>query len=120
MPSLAPIRSAERLEHTLVVQSLKPMASDIFSSVLELETKLGSQWPNIRAAKERTIDLHTKLATTIGDAIDPDASVVVVGSAGRYEVNEGSDTDWTYLVDGQAKTIYQAEALKVADAVERV
>jgi hypothetical protein len=89
------------------------MASDIFSSVFELEAKPGTAWPNIRAAKDRTVDLHTRLAAGIGDGIDADASVVVFGSAGRYEVTDGSDTDWTYLVDGQAQTTYQAEALNL-------
>jgi hypothetical protein len=96
------------------------MTSDIFSSVFELEAKLGTAWPNIRAARDRTVDLHTRLAEGIGDGIDADASVVVFGSAGRYEVTDGSDTDWTYLVDGQAKTTYQAEALKVAEVVRSV
>ena len=96
------------------------MTPDIFSFVFELEARLEAAWPHIRAAKDRTIDLPPRLAQGIGDGIDADASVVVFGSAGRYEVTEGSDTDWTYLVDGQAKTTYQAEALKVADVVDSV
>ena len=88
--------------------------------MFELEAKLGARWSHIRTAKDRTIDLHARLAQGIGDGIDADASVVVFGSAGRYEVTDGSDTDWTYLVDGQAKMTYQAEALRVAEVVRSV
>jgi hypothetical protein len=95
------------------------MTVEIFSAVSELEARLGKNWANVRAAKDRTVNLHGKLADGI-DRIDSDAAVVVFGSAGRYEVTEGSDTDWTYLVDGQAKTIYQSEALKVAQVVDAV
>ncbi len=49
-----------------------------------------------------------------------DAAVVVLGSAGRFEVTTGSDTDWTCLVDGQAKPKHQETAMAAGRAISEV
>ena len=45
--------------------------------------------------------------------LSPDTSFVVGGSAGRDEVTNGSDLDWTLLVDGQANPDHTETANKI-------
>jgi hypothetical protein len=56
--------------------------------------------PHLLVARERTAesleDLRARLATVSRDS---DAAVVLFGSWGRHEVTDGSDTDWSVLVD---------------------
>ena len=61
-------------------------------------------FPHLLAARERTQealeDVRARLATTPRDA---DAAVVLFGSWGRREVTEGSDADWSVLVEGRPR-----------------
>lgn len=91
-----------------------------FDAVFSLEAALGVSWPHIRRAHKKTEDLHKALASAIEPLVREDASVVVFGSLGRFEVTSESDIDWTYLIDGQADLRHQATALQVDAAIAAV
>jgi hypothetical protein len=90
-----------------------------FDSVFRLETQLGASWPNLRTAFEATIAEHQQLNDSVGDVTREDTSIVVLGSAGRFEVTSGSDTDWTFLVDGQAQPEHRTAANRVAEGIDK-
>jgi len=82
---------------------------ELVSPIEELAQRLGAEWARIsaarRAAKEKIKDLDDALS---GET-SPDTSVVVFGSLAREEFTQGSDLDWTLLVDGQANPQHQKE-----------
>lgn len=67
-----------------------------------LEEKLGVTWHAIRAARQRTAQVLTRLDADVAGLVPTDTSLVVFGSLARGEVTNGSDVDWTLLIDGQA------------------
>jgi predicted nucleotidyltransferase len=91
-----------------------------FDAVFSLEAALGVSWPHIRRAHQRTQELHMALSSAIEPLGREDASIVVFGSLGRFEVTSESDIDWTYLIDGQADLRHQATALQVDEAISAV
>lgn len=94
--------------------------SKVFEAVFQLEKRLGAEWGSIRKAHGDSLDFHSSLDREINGRIGEDASVVVLGSGGRYEVTAGSDADWTYLIDGQAKVHHQTTALQIKEIVEGI
>jgi hypothetical protein len=82
------------------------------SPVTKLQNLIGVRWANLEAAQDRTVDKLDQLrealtARSSDDSGDVsfdsgDASIVAFGSLARGEVTEGSDVDWTLLVDGAA------------------
>lgn len=70
--------------------------------VLQLRDALGADWPNITAARERAAATQERLRIHLPSLIPDDTSLVVFGSLARNEFTEGSDVDWTLLVDGAA------------------
>lgn len=83
----------------------------VFDAVFGLEAALGVSWPHIHRAHQRTEELHRALVSAIEHLVREDASIVVFGSLGRFEVTGESDIDWTYLIDGQADLRHQAAGL---------
>lgn len=65
-----------------------------------LERRLGARWEAIGRARIKTEDILGELRTALEGLDDPDCAVVVTGSLGRGEANDGSDADWILLVDG--------------------
>lgn len=92
----------------------------VFDSVFALEQALGATWPHIRGAHDTTAKLHGGLTKAVASLSGEDVSIVVLGSAGRFEATSGSDTDWTYLVDGQAKPEHQINARQAAEQIRKV
>jgi predicted nucleotidyltransferase len=58
-------------------------------------------WPTIAAAKTAAIEVHTLLCDELRPFTSDDVDLVVFGSLARQEWTQGSDVDWTMLVDGQ-------------------
>lgn len=65
-----------------------------------LEQRLGARWEAIGRARIKTEEILDSLRTALEGLDDPDCAVVVTGSLGRGEANDGSDADWILLVDG--------------------
>ena len=82
-----------------------------------LRKKLGSDWPNIVEAREASIETRQKIENAMASRnpglLRTDTAFVIYGSLARNEYTEGSDVDWTLLVDGQA----DANDLRIAHAI---
>ena len=84
------------------------------SSIDKLRAHLGAEWPAIEKSKEasekKKQELQNLLSREKPDS--EDRSVVAFGSIGRQEWTDGSDLDWTLLVDGQADPAHSLIAQK--------
>jgi hypothetical protein len=88
----------------------------------ELAKKCGQQWPTITKAAmgaqmERS-NLANRLSESDPKLISPDTSVVVFGSLARGEWTQGSDRDWTLLIDGQVEVQHADVVTKIVDAFD--
>jgi hypothetical protein len=84
------------------------------AGVDDLATTLGASWPAISAARARTVARRSELLALVEPMLTADTSFVVGGSVGRDEVTQGSDLDWTLLVDGQANPEHADTAHQIA------
>jgi predicted nucleotidyltransferase len=64
--------------------------------------RLEAGWPHIFAARSRAQAKKTELRPRLVGMDSEDTSIVVFGSLARDEFTEGSDIDWTFLIDGLA------------------
>ena len=81
--------------------------------VLQLRDRLGTAWPAITAARERSAAMVARLRAGVRHLVPPDATLVVFGSLARMELTAGSDIDWTLLVDGGADPDHQLCAQRI-------
>lgn len=65
-----------------------------------LEQRLGVRWASIARARAKTDEILARLRGALEGLDDPNCAVVVTGSLGRGEADDGSDADWLLLVDG--------------------
>ena len=89
------------------------------SPILEtLASRCGRTWPTMAKAAGDAPQERLKLTRKIVEAglAPADASVVVFGSLARGEWTQGSDLDWTLLVDGPT----QAQHAEVARAIVEI
>jgi predicted nucleotidyltransferase len=70
--------------------------------VSRLEESLHCTWPHMRSAKMRAQCKRAELQEALVGLDSEDTSIVVSGSLARDEFTEGSDIDWTLLIDGLA------------------
>ena len=79
-------------------------------ALFQLAKSLGCTWEHLTKADQETHnaqrDLLALLRKEVGEKFaSEDANVVVFGSLARREwIDYVSDLDWTYLIDGQAKS----------------
>lgn len=90
------------------------------NDIRDLESLVGATWPNLKQARDTTEAFRAKLAHAMAELDSEDLSVVAFGTLGRGEFTEGSDLDWTLLVDGAADPDHFEQALKVADVIQEV
>jgi len=77
------------------------------SALLALEQQLGAEWHHLTEARKRSISKRAALKEALADKDDEDTSIVVFGSLARDEFTDGSDLDWTLLIDGHADPKHQ-------------
>jgi predicted nucleotidyltransferase len=94
-----------------------PWAGQSGSPLSELERMLSCHWKNIDEARRRTQATLQQLSKIIEIQPGSDSSVIVHGSLARYECTQGSDLDWTLLVDGQSDAKDQKRFLAIKDAL---
>lgn len=97
--------------------SSSPCAGQSESPLAELEEILGCGWKNIESARQRTQEVLLQLSKIIEGKPGSDTSVVVHGSLARQECTQGSDLDWTLLVDGVADASVQQTFLEIKRAL---
>lgn len=85
------------------------------SSVLDLRDRLGAEWPFITASRERAERMMERLRRELchPHLVPPGTTLVVFGSLARRELTEGSDVDWTLLVDGAADADHPLHAQRI-------
>jgi hypothetical protein len=89
-----------------------------------LEQKLGCTWKHLRKADQDSAAAQTALLTALETNVPKfateDANLVAFASLARREwVDFESDLDWTYFIDGQAKSVHLKIARQIRAAVER-
>jgi hypothetical protein len=84
------------------------------SAFEQLTIRFGLEFEHIKAARIRTQTVRQSLSA-LNEYSSADTSIVVYGSIGRAEVIEGSDADWTLLIDGPSDPGH----LRVSQEVEK-
>lgn len=84
------------------------------ASVLELQDRLGADWPFIAGARAKAQSTIAQLRADVSWLAPPDTTMVVYGSLARHEFTDASDIDWTLLVDGMADPEHQDRAQRIA------
>jgi predicted nucleotidyltransferase len=87
----------------------------IRSPIDELSERLQAVWPRISTAKHAAVEKVAELDEALAGETSADTSVVVYGSLAREEFTQGSDLDWTLLVDGQANPQHQKDLLSIRE-----
>jgi predicted nucleotidyltransferase len=87
----------------------------VHSPIDELSQRLQVRWPWIAAARQSAIKKLGDLNEALAGETSADTSVVVFGSLAREEFTQGSDLDWTLLVDGQANPQHQKDLLSIRE-----
>ncbi|HEX2079279.1 MAG TPA: nucleotidyltransferase domain-containing protein [Longimicrobium sp.] len=83
--------------------------------IIALRDCLGAEWPFITASREKTDAMMERLWRELNHPhlIPHDTTLVVFGSLARGEFTNGSDVDWTLLVDGAAEPDHQVAAQRI-------
>lgn len=89
------------------------------SAIDKLAARLGANWENLRAARDRAVEKRRALERDLEEFNSADSSIIVFGSLGRDEFTLGSDLDWTLLVDGIADPAHLEVALAIKDKLEK-
>lgn len=84
------------------------------SSIEKLAEATSSSWPNIRKTRELAASKREELKQALSGKGSRDTSIVVFGSLAREEFTEGSDVDWTLLVDGIADPVHLDISLAIS------
>ena len=74
------------------------------SSVQRLEKHVNADWRTLATSRQRAKTSRANLVKALARKTSSDLSIVVFGSLAREEFTEGSDIDWTLLVDGPAES----------------
>src|SRR4051812_38061069 len=88
-------------------------------AVERLEEKAGRSFPHIAAARRLTDATLGRLRALLHGQDPSDTSIVVFGSLARGEYTQGSDVDWTLLIDGQADEGHYKAAREVTQILQR-
>ena len=81
----------------------------------------GAEWRHIHSAETQTEQTLARLATAFGALqLGDDVAVVAFGSLARREATQGSDTDWTLLLDGRAMPEHFDVAQRVRDVIDKL
>jgi hypothetical protein len=94
---------------------------DPFSSVHALADECGAEWSGFKACVEQTRKIEGIVREVLSDQprlLGGNSSLVLCGSFARYEMLEGSDCDWTLLVDGGVDTAHTKIALDIQKALK--
>jgi hypothetical protein len=83
----------------------------------ELAARLGVEWPSVARARGNACLALDRLQHGLGDLVsrNPSFTFVVYGSLARLEFTQGSDLDWTLLVDGPADPAHVEAELSIRD-----
>lgn len=89
------------------------------SPIDQLEQRLQANWPDLKAARCLALETRDRLRNALAGLDSEDTSIVVDGSLARGEFTEGSDIDWTLLIDGAADPRHYDLTRKIKAVVDR-
>lgn len=100
------------------------MHDSVFPTIRKLADEIGAEWHGFDSAAKGTAAAEGKLRTAIQDEngdrlLNSDASLVLFGSFARHEMLDGSDYDWSLLIDGVVDNDHAELARRIAKAVAR-
>lgn len=87
------------------------------SEIALLEKTLGTKFENLEAARLQANTFRDQFEDAVAGLHSDDATVVVFGSLARDEFTNGSDVDWTVLIDGIAAPKHLDLAHRVREIV---
>ena len=90
------------------------------TSLEQLGKRLSANWAHLRKARELAQSKRVELRRVLSSLDTEDTSIVVSGSLARDEFTEGSDVDWTLLIDGQSDPGHYALTKKIGDVVREM
>ena len=90
------------------------------SSVEDLAKQLGADWPFILKGRENSRVEFDRIKEACKALVMPDTSLVVFGSLARGEFTDGSDIDWTLLVDGITIPQHLTVAREISEALAKL
>ncbi len=90
------------------------------TSLDQLERRLGVEWLHLRRAREFAASKRIELRDALTNLDSADTSIVVSGSLARDEFTEGSDVDWTPLIDGQSDPEHYSLTRKISEVVSSI
>jgi predicted nucleotidyltransferase len=90
------------------------------SNVTLLLQRLGLNLPVMDGARLKAQDYRQKLDEGLAELASADVSVVLFGSLARDEFTEGSDIDWTALIDGEADPQHLELARRIRSVVSSI
>lgn len=85
--------------------------------VSALTANARQRWPNIFEARAHARVVSELLLAKLRKYTSNDVDIVAYGSLARQEWTNGSDVDWTFLIDGQASTQHRVIAREVAEVL---
>jgi predicted nucleotidyltransferase len=88
------------------------------SEITRLEGALGKHFANLEAARKRAGVVREKFEMGVSGLNSDDTTIVVFGSLARGEFTDGSDVDWTVLIDGVANPKHLDLARQVKQLVD--
>lgn len=83
------------------------------SALDELRSRLSAEWPSIARARAQAAATMDRLREEFTGDVPSGTNLVVFGSLGRGEFTQGSDVDWTLLLDGPADPKHWDAALSI-------
>ena len=84
-----------------------------------LAQRLDRAWPHLDRAEKFTAETRARLDGLLRENVPNDSSLVAFGSLARGEYTEGSDLDWTLLVDGQADGAHLGSVQAITSILNR-
>jgi hypothetical protein len=90
-----------------------------FSLENYIESK-GLKCESLLKARELSVKRKSELTNIVKSKrlYDEETAMVFYGSLARGEMTDGSDLDWTLLIDGQAKVVHEKISASVGEAIE--
>ena len=92
----------------------KPL--DPVVGIEKFREKLACQWPSIQQSQVASQGVQEQLSHLFQKprVLTADANFIIFGSLARREWTQGSDLDWTYLIDGASDPEHLTSAQKIA------
>lgn len=89
----------------------------------KLSQSLGRRWSAIQRAKQSASEVRQLVAHSVTEKLGTfssgDVDIVVFGSLARGEWTNGSDVDWTLLIDGQVAPEHRTLAREIRDTIPK-